>query len=90
MEQITKDYPKEFLVHVADAELSDTDTIGSPIVTRVEHVGQSSGMKNKKKQEAFQDIETDEADNAFEDNVSVSLIGGREDKEKGQGGGDEG
>jgi hypothetical protein len=33
MEQITKEWPEEFLVPVADAELSDTDTIGSPIVT---------------------------------------------------------
>jgi hypothetical protein len=49
MEQITKEWPEEFLVPVADAELSDTDTIGSPIVTRVEHVRQSSGTKKKKK-----------------------------------------
>jgi hypothetical protein len=40
MEQITKEWLEEFLVPVDDAELSDTDTIGSPIVTRVEHVGQ--------------------------------------------------
>jgi hypothetical protein len=51
MEQITKEWPEEFLVPVDDAELSDTDTIGSPLVTRVEHVGQSSGMKKKKKKE---------------------------------------
>jgi hypothetical protein len=49
MEQITKEWLEEFLVPVTDAELSDTDTIGSPIVTRVEHVGQSSGMKKQKK-----------------------------------------
>jgi hypothetical protein len=40
---------EEFLVPVVDAELSNIDTIGSPIVTRVEHVRQSSGMKKKKK-----------------------------------------
>jgi hypothetical protein len=57
MEQITKEWPEEFLVPVTDAELSDTDTIGSPIVTRVEHVRQSSGTKKKKKQEEVQDIE---------------------------------
>jgi hypothetical protein len=49
MEHIMKDWPKELLVPIADAELSDTETIGSPIVTRVEHVGHSSGMMKKKK-----------------------------------------
>jgi hypothetical protein len=33
MEQITKEWPEDFLVPVADAELFDTDTIGSSIVT---------------------------------------------------------
>jgi hypothetical protein len=49
MDQITKEWPDEFLVSVVDAELSETETIGSPIVTRVEHVGQSSGMKKQQK-----------------------------------------
>jgi hypothetical protein len=49
MEKIMKEWSKEFLVPVVDAELSDIDTIGSPMVTRVEHVGQSSRMKQKKK-----------------------------------------
>jgi hypothetical protein len=53
MEQITKKWPEEFLVPVANAELSDTETIGSPIVTWVEHVRQSSGTKKKKKQDKF-------------------------------------
>jgi hypothetical protein len=51
MEQITKEWPEEFLVHVVDAKLSDIDIIGIPIVTRLEHVRQSSGTKKKKKQE---------------------------------------
>jgi hypothetical protein len=72
MDQITKEWPEEFLVPIADAELFDTDTIGSPIVNRVEHVRQSSGMKKKKKQEEFQDIETDEGDISSEDNRSDS------------------
>jgi hypothetical protein len=38
MEQIMKECPEEFLVLVADAKFSNTDTIGSPIVTQVEHV----------------------------------------------------
>lgn len=73
MEHITKEWPQEFLVPVADAKLSSTDTIGSPMVTQVEHVGQSSGTKKKKKQEEIQDIKSDEEDNASEDNGSGSL-----------------
>jgi hypothetical protein len=38
-EQITKEWREEFLAHVADVELSNINTIGSPMVTRVEHVG---------------------------------------------------
>jgi hypothetical protein len=38
MEQITKEWPEEFLVPIVDAKLSKNDTIGSPMVTRVEHV----------------------------------------------------
>jgi hypothetical protein len=33
MEQITKEWPEKFLLPIADAELFDTDTIKSPIVT---------------------------------------------------------
>jgi hypothetical protein len=39
MEKIKREWLEEFLVPVADSELSNTDTIGSPLVTRVEHVG---------------------------------------------------
>jgi hypothetical protein len=87
MEQITKEWPEEFLVLVVDAELSDTDTIGSPIVTWVEHVGQSSGTKKKKKQDEVQDIDSNEKENASEDNGSGSP-GRGEDEVEGQGGGD--
>jgi hypothetical protein len=38
MEHIIKEWLEEFLVPIIDTKLSDTDTIGSPIVTRVEHV----------------------------------------------------
>jgi hypothetical protein len=58
MQHITEEFPKQFLVRVTDAELSDTETIGSPIVTRVEHVGQSSGTKKQKMQVEVQDIES--------------------------------
>jgi hypothetical protein len=66
MEKITKEWKEEFLILVDDAELSDKNTIGSPMVTRVEHVRQSSGTKKKKKKEEFQNIEIDEEDNASE------------------------
>jgi hypothetical protein len=50
MEQITKEWPEDFLIPVTDTKLFDTDTIGSPMVTQVEHVRQSNGTKKKKKQ----------------------------------------
>ena len=65
MEKLTKEWSEEFLVPVTDAELSNTDTTGSPMVTRVEHVRQSSGTKKNKNQEEVHDIETDEEDNAW-------------------------
>jgi hypothetical protein len=65
MEQITKEWPEEFLIPVDDEELSDPSIIGSPLVTRVEHAGQSSAKKKKKKEEV-QNIEIDEEDNASE------------------------
>jgi hypothetical protein len=63
MEEITKKCLADFLVPVEDAELSDPDIIGSPLVTRVEHDGQSSAKKKKKKEEV-KNIETDEEDSA--------------------------
>ena len=48
LEEITKEWPAEFLVLVRDAELSDPDLIGSPIVTREEYdAPNSSRRKNK-------------------------------------------
>jgi hypothetical protein len=51
MEEITKEWSVEFLVLVGDAELSDPDLIGSPMVTRTEYDGPSSANKKKKKEE---------------------------------------
>jgi hypothetical protein len=51
MEQIRKEWSEELLVPVDDAKLFDTNIIGIPLVTRVEHVGQSSAKKKKKKEE---------------------------------------
>jgi hypothetical protein len=53
MEKITKEYSEEFLVPITDEKLSNTDTIGSPMVTRVDHVRKSNGTKKKNKQEEF-------------------------------------
>jgi hypothetical protein len=39
MEEITKEWPEEFLLLINDEKLSDTDIIGSPLVTWFEHVG---------------------------------------------------
>jgi hypothetical protein len=75
MEEITKEWPVEFLVLVEDVELSKPNIIGSPLVTRVEHVGQSSAKKNKKKEEV-KNIETDEEDNASEESRPESLARG--------------
>jgi hypothetical protein len=62
MEEITKEWPTEFLVLVEDEELSNPDIIGSPIVTWVKYDGQTSVKKKKKKKEV-QDKETDKEDN---------------------------
>jgi hypothetical protein len=51
MEEITKECPVEYLVPVEDAELSDPNIIGIPLVTQVEHDGQGSGKKKEKKEE---------------------------------------
>jgi hypothetical protein len=61
----------KFLVPVEDADLSNVDIIGSPLVTRVEHVRQSNAKKKKKKEEV-QSIETDEEDNTSEEDGTDS------------------
>jgi hypothetical protein len=79
MEEITKEWPAEFLVPVEDVELSDPDIIGSPLVTQVEHDGQTSTKKKKKKEEV-KNIETDEEDNASEESRPDSPAGGGGDE----------
>jgi hypothetical protein len=66
MEEITKEWPEKFLVPDEDAELFDPDIIGSPLVTRVEHDGNTSAKKKKKKEEV-QNIEINEEDSASEE-----------------------
>jgi hypothetical protein len=90
MEEITKEWPVEFLIPVEDVELSDPDIIGSPLVTRVEHYGQTSAKKRKKKEE-MKNIETDEEDNASKESSFDSPTGGGGDEvnqEEGRGKGD--
>jgi hypothetical protein len=89
MEEITKEWPTEFLVPVEDAELFDLDIIGSPLVTQTEYDGQSSANKKKKKEEV-QDIETDEEDNASDESRHESPIGGGGDEVNQEEGGEEG
>jgi hypothetical protein len=79
MEDITKEWPIEFLVLVDDAEISDPDIIGSPLVTRVEYGGQISTKKKNKKEEV-QNIETDEEDNTSEESRHDLPTGGGGDK----------
>jgi hypothetical protein len=55
------------------------DIIGSPLVTRVEHDGQTS-VKKKKKKEEVQNIETDDEDNASEESRPDSPTGGGGDE----------
>jgi hypothetical protein len=89
MEEITKQWPTNFLVPVEDVEFSDSDIIGSPLVTRVEHDGQTS-VKKKKKEEEVQNIETDDEDNASEEKRPDSLARGGEDEVNQEEGGEEG
>jgi hypothetical protein len=73
MEEITKEWPVEFLIPVNQVELSDPDLIGSPMVTREEYDAPISSRRKKKE-------EVQELNNAFEDTSSKSP-GGRGDDE---------
>jgi hypothetical protein len=50
MEEITKEWPAEFLVPVEQTELSDPDLIGSLVVTREEYDAPSKSWKKKKEE----------------------------------------
>jgi hypothetical protein len=73
MEEITKEWLEEFLVPVDQAELSDSDLIGSPVVTREEYDAPSSNRKKKK--EYVQEINS-----ASEETASDSPSGGGDDE----------
>jgi hypothetical protein len=87
MEQIMKEWLAEFLVLVDDAELSDPDIIGSPLVTWFEHAGHTS-VKKKNKNEEVHNIETDEEDSASEESRPDSPTGGGGDEVNQEGGGE--
>jgi hypothetical protein len=73
MEEITKEWPAEFLVPVEQTELSDLDLIGSPVVTQEEYDGPSSSKKKKKE-------EVQEINSASEETASDSPGGGGGDE----------
>jgi hypothetical protein len=73
MEEITKEWPAEFLIPVDQAELSDPDLIGSPMVTREEYDAPSSSRRKKKE-------EVQELNNASEETTSDSPGGGGGDE----------
>jgi hypothetical protein len=71
MEDITKEWPAEFLILVEDEKLSDPDIIVSPLVTQTEYDGQRNAKKKKKKEEV-QEIDSEEKDNASEETMPNS------------------
>jgi hypothetical protein len=82
MEEITKEWPTEFLISVEDVELSDPDISGSPLVTLVDHDGHTN-TKKKKKNEEVQKTETDDEDSALEESRphSPTREGGGDEEE---------
>jgi hypothetical protein len=79
MEEITKEWPTEFLVPVEKTDISNPDIIGIPLVTRTEYEGPSN-TKRKKKKEEVQDIDSEEKDNTSEETVPDSPRGGGGDE----------
>jgi hypothetical protein len=89
MEEITKEWPAEFLILVGDAEISNPDIIEIPLVTREEYDGPSSARKKKKKEEV-QEINSASEKTMFDspggegDEVSQEKEGEEDKKEKGE------
>jgi hypothetical protein len=73
MEEITKEWPTEFLIPVDQAELSDPDLIGSPMVTREEYDAPRSSKRKKKE-------EVQELNSVSDETASESLGGGGDDE----------
>jgi hypothetical protein len=73
MEEITKEWPAEFLVPVDQAELSDVDLIGSPMVTFKEYDAPNSSKRKNKE-------EVQEMNSASKETTPKSPGGGRDDE----------
>jgi hypothetical protein len=73
MEEITKEWPMDFLILVDQVEMSDPNLIRIPMVTHEEYDGPNSSRKNNKE-------EVHELNNASEETASDSLGGGGGDK----------
>jgi hypothetical protein len=73
MEEITKEWPAEFLVPVEQTELSDLDLIRSPVVTREEYDGPNNSRRKKKE-------EVQEMNNASKETTPDSPGGGGDDE----------
>jgi hypothetical protein len=73
LEEITKDLPKQFLVLVDQAELSDSDLVGIHVVTREEYDAPNSSKKKKKE-------DVHEINRASEETASNSPSGGGDDE----------
>jgi hypothetical protein len=73
MQEITKEWPAEFLLPVDKTELSNPNIIEIPMVTREEYDGPSSSKKKIKE-------EVQEINNASEENASESPGGGGDDE----------
>jgi hypothetical protein len=73
LEEITKEWPTEFLIPVDQAELSNPNLIGSLVVTHEEYDAPNSSRKKKK-----EDVQ--EIHNTLEETASDSPRGGGDDE----------
>jgi hypothetical protein len=87
LEEITKEWPTEFLIPVDQAALSDPNLIGSLVVTREEYDAPSSSRKKKK--EDVQEIHSTSKESALDspsgggdDEMDKEEKEGEEDKQK--------
>jgi hypothetical protein len=73
LEEITKEWPTEYLIPIDQVELSDPELIGNPVVTREEYDAPNSSRKKKKE-------EVQQLDNVSEETASDSPGGGGGDE----------
>jgi hypothetical protein len=87
MEEITQEWPVEFLVLVEQISLSDPDLIGSPVVTHKEYDVPNSTRKKKKEEvqelsSASKETTPDSPEGGGGDEVDKEEDEGEEDKKK--------